>query len=113
MNIQPGDLRAVEDQVGYLNQQAAQPRDIQRPQRAAPADLAAFHRLQHQITRQRHVQRRQRDRHLIFLAPLYAAFAQHDQRAENRILLYRDAQLLGACAVGHALHQQAMDACLG
>lgn len=67
--------------------------DIQRPQRAAPADLAAFHRLQHQITRQRHVQRRQRDRHLIFLAPLYAAFAQHDQRAENRILLYRDAQL--------------------
>jgi hypothetical protein len=42
--------------------------------------------------------------------PLHATFTQHDQRTEYRIVLDHDPQLLRPCAVGHALHQQTMDA---
>ena len=110
MDIEPLDLRAVHHQVGDLHQQLAERRNIQRIEPAATADLAAFDRLNHQIARQRHIQRRQRHRCLFVRLPLYAAFAQQNHRTKQRILLHHDAQLLRPGAVRHALYQQPFDA---
>ncbi|MNS43718.1 hypothetical protein D3C71_491110 [compost metagenome] len=112
MNIQPLDLGAIDDQVRHLDEKLTQTGNIQSLECAAPADFFTLNRLNNQVPRQIHVQRRQRDDCLLFRSPLNASFPQHNQRAKDRVVLHDHSEFLRPGAVRHALNQKTVDSCL-
>ena len=109
VDVQPLDLRAINNQVRHLHQELTQPGNIKRAQRASAPYFFAFDGLNDQIARQVHVQWWQSHDRLLLRTPLDAAFPQHDKRAKDGIVFNHHAQLLSACAISHALHQQPVD----